>query len=602
MEREFSFSSGFRKIEHTLQEDGTQQMPQRGYRALVLMLVATVLMTMHISRLVQLQLIEGKQHRERADNNRTRLVPVPSNRGHILDRKGKPLAANRLTRSVYLWPKEQSPQQWKITASKLSSVLQIPVSDILDKLEQAGYQSYRPIRLSQSLTAPVFTMLGEQGTEFPGVEMRAESSRYYPNGNVGSHVIGYIGEATADDLKEHPEYPMGMIVGQMGIEASANPQIAGEWGNRFIEVNAKNQEGGILGEKAAKGGSNVQLTLDLEMQKAAEKALGNRRGGVVAMNVKTGAVLVLASYPNFDPNIFTRKVTKKEWDRLQAEDKPFLNRALQGYPPGSTFKIVTSVAGIESGKFSADSIVGTSAFITVGGIQFNEHGTGYGYIGFRDALAFSSNTFYYQVGMATGPEEIASWGSKLGIGEITSLKILGLLGGSHGTLPNPELKEKVYGEPWYAGDTVTMSIGQGLVLVTPLEGAVMVSAIANGGYRVKPHLLAAQTNTSLTKPEPTGIKPETLAVIREGLIAVVKEGTGSILNDGSIPLTGGKTGTSEVLGQPSHSWYVAFGPAEKPEIAIAVVVENGGFGAVSAAPIAKEIFKTYFAEQAKTSR
>ncbi|HLO47551.1 MAG TPA: penicillin-binding protein 2 [Kamptonema sp.] len=601
MEREFSFASGFRLVDKSVQEDGARQAPHRGYRALVLMLLATGLMSMHVFRLVQLQLVEGKQHRERAENNRIRLVPKPSNRGYILDRNGKPLAANRLTRSVYLWPKEQSPEQWKITASKLSSLLNVPVSDILYKLEQAGYQSYRPVRLSQSLTPEVFVMLGELAAEFPGVEMQAESSRYYPNGDVASHVIGYIGEATADDLKAHPEYPMGMIVGQMGIEASANREIAGVWGERLIEVNAQNievnaqnQEEQPLEKKAAKGGANVQLTIDLEMQKTAEKALGNRRGGVVAIDVKTGGVLVLASHPDFDPNMFTRKVSKKEWDRLQGEDKPFLNRALQGYPPGSTFKIVTSAAGIESGKFSADSMVGTSAFITVGGIQFNEHGGGYGYLGFRDALAFSSNTFYYQVGLATGPEQIAKWGSLLGIGETTSLKILGLGGGSHGTMPTPELKEKLYGEPWYAGDTVTMSIGQGLVLVTPLEAAVMVGAIANGGYRVKPHLLASQTNTALTKPEPTGMKPETVNVIREGLIAVVQEGTGQGLNDGSIPLTGGKTGTSEVMGQQDHSWYVAFGPADKPEIAIAVVVENAGFGAVAAAPVAKEIFKTYF--------
>jgi penicillin-binding protein 2 len=599
MEREFSFASGFRKVENTLPEDGTQQVQHRGYRALILMLLATVLMSMHVYRLVQLQLVEGKQHREQADNNRIRLVPVPSNRGHILDRQGQPLASNRLTRSVYLWPKEQSPQQWKITANKLSSLLKIPASDIIYKLEQTGYQSYRPVRLSQSLTEEVFVLLGERGAEFPGVEMRAESSRYYPNGSFAAHVIGYIGEATAEDLKDHPDYPMGMIVGQMGIEASANLKIAGEWGDRLIEVNAQNQEGRALGENAARGGDNVQLTIDLEMQKTAEKALGNRRGGVVALDVKTGGVLVLASHPGFDPNIFTRKVTKTEWDRLQGPDKPFVNRALQGYPPGSTFKIVTSAAGIESGKFSADSVIGTSAFITVGGIQFNEHSSGYGYLGFREALAFSSNTFYYQVGMAAGPEQISKWGHLLGIGETTSLKLLGLDGGSHGTIPTPDQKEKLYGEPWYAGDTVTMAIGQGLVLVTPLEAAVMIGSIANGGYRVKPHLLASQTNTSETKPEPTGMKPETVAVIREGLVSVVKEGTGQGLNDGSIPLTGGKTGTSEVIGQPDHSWYVAFGPAEKPEIAIAVIVENGGFGAVSAAPVAKEIFKTYFAEQGK---
>lgn len=602
IEREFSFASGFRLVNKPLPGDASKA-PRPVRRAFILMLIATTLLGMHVSRLVQLQLIEGKEHQKRAENNRIRLVPMQSNRGHILDRNGKAVAANRLTRSVYLWPKEQSPQQWKLTAGKLGPLLNIPVEDILDKLDAIGYQSYRPVRLTQSLTPEAFIMLGERADEFRGVEVRAESSRYYPNNEIAAHVIGYIGEATKEDLDTNPEYPMGMIVGHMGIEATANSQIAGIWGNRLIEVNARGEELQELGVKAPTGGRNVELTIDIDMQKAAEQSLGSRRGAAVALNVKTGAVMVMASHPTFDPNIFTRRVTKEEWDRLQGAEEPFLNRALQGYPPGSTFKIVTSVAGIESGKFSPDSILGTYASIMVGGIAFNEHSGGYGAIGFRDALAVSSNTFFYQVGMAVGPEEISKWGERMGIGKITDLNLLGLTGGSHGQVPTPAEKEKLFNEPWYAGDTVTMSIGQGLVLVTPLEAAVMVSTIANGGYRVKPHLLASMTNQPATKPVSIGIKPETLAVIREGLVAVVQNGTASsVLNDGSIPLTGGKTGTSEVIGQPSHSWYVAFGPATKPEIAIAVVVENGGYGSVSAAPVAKEIFKAYFNNKQKKAK
>ena len=387
---------------------------------------------------------------------------------------------------------------------------------------------------------------------------------------------------------------MGMIVGQMGIEASSNEKIAGVWGDRLIEVKAQNQELRLIGETPPKPGEAVQLTIDLSMQKAAETALGNRRGAVVALDVKTGAGLVMASHPTFDPTLFTRKITKEEWETLQDAENPFLNRAMQGYPPGSTFKIVTSVAGLESGKFSPDSILGTSSYITVGGIDFNEHSGGYGNIGFREALAFSSNTFFYQVGISTGPEQISKWGHRLGIGKETDLNLLGLGGGDRGQIPTPAQKEKIYKEPWYAGDTVTMSIGQGLVLMTPLEAAVMVSSIANGGYRVKPHLLTSMTGTPQTQRVHTGMKPSTVQVIKEGLIAVVAEGTGQAMNDGSIPLTGGKTGTSEVIGQKDHSLYVAFGPAEKPEIAIAVVVENGGFGSVAAAPIAKEVFQAYF--------
>ncbi|MEG5209263.1 penicillin-binding protein 2 [Microcoleus sp. ARI1-B5] len=593
MQREISWLSEFRSNDKTLLETPKKQ-DRPIHRAIVLMLVATGLLSLHASRLVELQLVQGKQNRERAENNRVRLVPMPANRGHIVDRKGKLLAANNLARSVYLWPKEQTPEEWKVTADKLSPLVKIPAKEILQKLKQVDPLSYRPVRIRQAMPPEVFVPLAEQVGQMRGVEVRPEANRYYPEGSLAAHVLGYIGEATAEDLKAHPEYPMGMIVGQMGIEASSNKEIAGVWGDRLIEVNAQNQELRLMGETPPKPGEAVQLTIDLSMQKAAETALGNRRGAVVALDVKTGGVLVLASHPTFDPNLFTRKITKDDWATLQDEANPFLNRAMQGYPPGSTFKIVTSVAGMESGKFSPDSILGTSSYITVGGIDFNEHSGGYGDIGFRDALAFSSNTFFYQIGMSTGPEEIAKWGHRLGIGKDTDLKLLGLGGGDHGQMPTPAEKEKIYKEPWYAGDTVTMAIGQGFVLVTPLEAAVMVSSIANGGNRVKPHLLTSLTGKPETKPVPTGIKPSTLKVIKEGLVAVVTEGTGRGLNDGSIPLTAGKTGTSEVIGQKDHSLYVAYGPADKPEIAIAVVVENGGFGSMAAAPIAKEVFQAYF--------
>ncbi len=593
MQREISSLSGFRSNDKTLGETPKKQS-RPIHRAIVLMLVATGLLSLHASRLVELQLVQGKQNRERAENNRVRLVPRPANRGHIVDRKGKLLAGNNLARSVYLWPKEQTPEEWKVTAEKLSPLVKIPAKEILQKIKEVDPLSYRPVRIRQAMPPEVFVPLAEQVGQMRGVEVRPEASRYYPEGSLAAHVLGYIGEATQANLKHHPEYPMGMIVGQMGIEASSNKKIAGVWGDRLIEVNAQNQELRLIGETPPKPGEEVKLTIDLSMQKAAETALGNRRGAVVAMDVKTGAVLVLASHPTFDPNLFTRKISKDEWATLQDQEDPFLNRAMQGYPPGSTFKIVTSVAGIESGKFSPDSIIGTSSYITVGGIDFNEHSAGYGDIGFREALAFSSNTFFYHVGMTTGPEEISKWGHRLGIGKNTDLKLLGLSGGDHGQIPTPADKEKIYKEPWYAGDTVTMSIGQGLVLVTPLEEAVMVSAIANGGYRVKPHLLSSMTGTPETQRVRIGIKPSTIQVIKEGLIAVVAEGTGQGLNDGSIPMTAGKTGTSEVIGQEDHSLYVAFGPADKPEIAIAVIVENAGFGAVAAAPIAKEVFQAYF--------
>jgi penicillin-binding protein 2 len=566
----------------------------RMYQAIVLMLVVTSLIGGYTYRLVNLQLIQGSQNRQRADNNRIRLVPVRAERGNITDRNGKLLAANRLSRSVYLWPKEQKPKEWSLTAQKLSAAINIPAAEIIKKLQKTGYKSAMPVRVGTGIDQSAFVALAERSAEFRGVEIRPEASRYYPNGDLASHILGYIGEASAEELQAHPEYPMGMIVGQMGIERMANKDLSGVWGRRLIEVNAVGEELRQMGVDPPTPGTPVRLTLDLQLQKSAEGALAGRRGAVVVLDVKTGAVLAMASGPSFDPNIFTRQIKESEWERLQSLEEPFVNRALQGYPPGSTFKIVTATAGMQSGKFPPDTYLFSSSEIAVGGILFHEHGGGYGTIGFRDALAYSSNTFFYQIGMGVGADEIAKWGRKLGIGKTTDLKLLGLDGGTHGFLPTPAEKEKLYKEPWYAGDTVSMAIGQGLVLVTPLELAVMVASIANGGYRVKPHILAAKTNTAATKPEPTGMSPDTVATIADGLVAVVEKGTAQVLNDGSIPLTAGKTGTAEVFGQEDNAMYVAFGPLSNPEIAIAVVVENAGFGAVSAAPIAKSVFQTYF--------
>lgn len=595
MASDFSFKSEVKFEKNAL--ENTVQKRGRSLQLMVFMLLVTTLIALPLFRLAQLQLVQGAYNRQRAENNRIRPVSVAAVRGPLLDRSQKIFAANRVSRSVYLWPKERSPQEWQEAVAILSPIVNIPAAEIIQKIDKAGYKSALPVRISKDINIATFVALGEQVNTLRGVEIRPESGRDYPNQQLASHLLGYVGEATLDELKANPGYPMGMIVGKMGVEKLVNPNLEGVWGSRLIEVNAKGEEIQDLGVKEPIAGKPVQLTLDLDMQKTAEKALGNRLGAVVAIDVKTGALLTMGSWPTFDPNIFTRKVSKQEWDRLQGPDKPFLNRAVQGYPVGSTFKIVTSVAGMESGKFSPDSTLVSSSSINIGGISFNEHGAGQGVIGFRDALAYSSNTFFYQVGMAAGPEQMAKWAKKMGIGGTINLDLLGLEAANHGQVPIPSEKRKMYGEDWYVGDTVTMSIGQGLVLCTPLELAVMVSTIANGGSRVQPHLLASQTNTPITQKIPTGIKPATLNVIRQGLTDVVLKGTGKGLNDGTIPLSAGKTGTVEMPGHPDNSMYVGYAPADKPEVAIAVIVEGGGYGAVSAAPIAHEVFRTYFQKQ-----
>ncbi|WP_228035843.1 penicillin-binding protein 2 [Oculatella sp. LEGE 06141] len=569
------------------------------WRATFFMLGVTTLMSVCVLRLAQLQLVEGQYNQNLAEQNRVRPIPVPAERGNIVDRNGKLLASNRLSRAVYLWPRQQSRNEWRETATRLGAILNIPSQEILDKLEQAGYNSPLPVRVSQQLSQTAFVAMAEQATQLPGVEIIAGSSRHYPYNQLASHVMGYIGEASEEDMQANPSYPSGMIVGQMGVERMANDRLEGAWGSRLVEVNAGGQEIRLLGSKEAVAGSQVRLTLDVDLQQAAERALNGRRGAAVALNVNTGEVLALASNPAFDPNIFTRRVSQTEWQALQEGDQPFLNRALQGYPPGSTFKIVTATAGMQSGKFSPSSRIGTSAYLSMGGIQFWEHSKhGYGVIGFKEALAVSSNTFFFRVGLTVGAEQVAKWGKILGIGTTK----LGLEGESLGLIPTPDEKEELYDEPWYAGDTVSMSIGQGLVQVSPLELAVMSAAIANGGWRVKPHLLADQTNTPATERVATGIDPGTIETIQAGMVAVVQQGTGKRLNDGSIPLTAGKTGTSEVVGRKSHALFVGYGPAADPQIAIAVIVENGGYGGVAALPVAHEIYKVYFGRSAQPAK
>lgn len=260
---------------------------------------------------------------------------------------------------------------------------------------------------------------------------------------------------------------------------------------------------------------------------------------------------------------------------------------------------MTASAGMQSGRFSPDAVLMTAAFISMGGHQFWEHtNQGYGAIGFREALAFSSNTFFYQIGLGAGPEAIAHWAKQLGIGSTK----LGLEGEDHGIVPTPAQKEKLYGEPWYGGDTVSMAIGQGVVQATPLEMAVVVSTIANGGWRVHPHLLTSQTNTAATRRVTTGLDQATINEIRLGLTAAVQEGTAQGLNNSSVPPTAGKTGTAEVLGDQPHAWFVGYAPRENPKVAVAVIVENGGYGGVTAIPIAQEVLKAYFGQAAQPKR
>src|SRR6476646_6011540 len=345
-------------------------------------------------------------------------------------------------------------------------------------------------------------------------------------------------------------------------------------------------------EKQTQAGKDVRLTLDLKLQKAAEAALGDRKGAIVAMDPNNGAVLAMVSRPAFDPNLFSTRITDAQWERLQSEDHPFVNRAVQGYPPASTFKIVTTTAGIESGKFSPDTVLNTYPSITVGGIEFGDwNRAGFGPLGFAGALKWSSDTFFYQIAMGIGDQVLIPWTRRYGFGQKTGIE---LAEEAAGLVPDDAWKRKELGEGWFLGDTVNMSIGQGFLQATPLQVAVMFSVPANGGYKVKPHLLK-DNEAARNWRESLQLKPETVEILQTGLREVVDGGTGAALNVSTIPPTSGKSGTAEDFGRESHTWFGAYAPFDKPKVVVVAFGENsGGGGGSFAAPMVRQVLEAYF--------
>ncbi len=566
------------------------------YQSLIIMLLVSVFMVGGIgSRLAYLQLVKGTRNRQLADNNRIRLLPKQPERGRILDREGKVLAGSRLSHSVYLWPLAQKRSQWVVTLKRLSHILKIPEAKLRKRLEQEGYNSPYRVRIQRGISPALVTALAENTSELVGVKVEAEAVRYYPYGDLAAHVLGYTGEMNDADFEKFKAkgYRLGDVIGQMGVEAAFEKQLRGEWGGQQVEVNGLGQVVQILGEKPSLAGKDVQLTLDMNLQKAAEEALGDRKGAIVALNPNNGAILAMVSRPTFDPNIFSTRISDAQWARLQGEDHPFVNRALQGFPPASTFKIVTTTAGIESGKFSADTVLGTYPSITVGGIQFNDwNNAGFGPLGFAGALAWSSDTFFYQIGMGVGDKTLIDWTQRYGFGTKTGVELS--TEEAAGLVPSEAWKQKMLAEGWYQGDTVNMSIGQGFLQTTPLQVAVMFAVPANGGYRIKPHLLK-DNEASQNWRQSLNLNPATVRVLREGLRQVVTSGTGQAMNMETLPPMSGKSGTAEDFGRESHTWFGAYGPAENPRIVVVAFGENsGGGGGSFAAPMVRQVMEAYF--------
>jgi len=555
-----------------------------------MLLVSLVLLGGLGSRLAYLQLLQGERNRTLAQSNRIRVLPQPPVRGNLYDRNGKVLAGNQLSRAAYVWPLVQRNPDWPQIRERLARILDPSQAEIQQRIERADPRSPKLIRIARDLSPAQMTALAEHRPQLEGVEVEVEQVRRYPHGKAAAHVLGYTAPITRGELirRRDEGYRMDDVIGRMGIEAAFDRQLRGEWGGQRVAVNAAGNIERVLGEQPAQAGQDITLTLDLGLQKAAEKALGTRKGAVVALDPSNGAVRAMVSHPSFDPNVFSGTVDSATWQRLQSKDNPFINRAVRGFPPASTFKLVTATAGLESPQFSPNTVLNTHPYITVHGLKFREwNGAGFGPLGFAGALQNSSNTFFGQVGKRLGGEPLLRWAKTYGYGSPTGIA---LPSESSGLLPTHEWRQDNMDRPWGTGDAVNLALGQGFTLATPLQVAAAFAVPANGGDRVQPHLRQGAD----TIRRSIHIQPQHLQLIRRGLRQVVQAGTGKALNVSELPAAAGKSGTAEVRGL-AHAWFAGFAPFKDPEIVVVAFAEHsGGGGGSVAGPIVRKVMKAHF--------
>ena len=579
---------------------GMQQQP-----AILLGLVVLFAAAM-VGRLGWLQLLHGQENRARADENRIRLLARSPVRGRILDRHGQVLVSSRLTYSLYLQPKLVNDQSWPALRARLSQLMGLPEAQLDQKRREGpGTQRFR-IELASELTPQQVLRFREQSNSLIGAEVDLDVLRSYPHGSLGAHALGYTQPITEQEYKTLAKkgYQIRDRIGRIGLEAAFESHLRGAWGGQMVEVNAMGEIQRILGDRPSKAGKDLRTTIDLELQRAAEEALKGKPGGaIVALNPTTGAILALASRPTFDPNFFSKSfTTQQEYDALfNSPAKPLLSRAMSAYDPGSTWKAVTAMAGMESGKFPPNTKLATRGCITYGGHCFPDHnGAGFGTIGYEDALSFSSNTFFYQVGVGAGSIALHNAALSLGFTKPTGIEIgyeesPGLVGNERWAAQGRGWA-KPGTTPWIPEDMASMSIGQSVVQITPLQLARAYAVFANGGYLITPHLVDQGLDWT-DPPRRTKVKlqPSTLATIARGLRKVVSNGTGAGMNVPNLPPVAGKTGTAEdSTGGPDHAWFACFAPYPNGQIVVVAFAQNTpGGGSVHALPMARKVLEVW---------
>jgi len=588
------------------------------YRNRLILIFIILIFTFFViaARLWYLQIIRGEEYEQFSKGNRVRVIRIPPHRGRIFDRQGNELVINRSSFDIFIIPKDVDDPIY--LDSQLSFILDTEPDEIKDKIDQGlKSNSFKPVLIARDITRDRLAVLEARRINYPGVLIELNNVRKYPYGDLASHLIGYLGRPNESEIKKNPDIFGEQMLGKSGIEKSYDNYLRGIQGYRQKVTDALGREvkSNIFKKdltfQKSMPGNNLHITIDSNLQKIAEESLGEMSGAVVAVDVRNGDVLAIASKPNFLPEDFIKGIESSKWKKLiNDKNYPLLNRATQGaYPPGSVFKIVTASAGLNEKIIDADTTFYCPGYYKIGSRIFRcWKRAGHGTINLYNAIVQSCDVYFYNLAERLGIDRFYEYMKSFGFGEKTGIDIEERKGVS----PNREWKRQRFKKPWYKGETIISAIGQGYVSVTPLQIAMMTAAIANGGKLYKPNLVKKVTTFEGETLKEYGpnvkaflpLSNDMLHLLQESLIGVVNEpgGTGRRARLSEV-VVAGKTGTAQVISANTiskltrhrdHAWFTSFAPAINPEIAVTVLVENGGHGGSVAAPIAKKVLESYF--------
>jgi len=587
--------------------------PDPGRRRVMVMAgIAITALLLIVCQLWYLQVLEGGRFQEASDKNRIRVRPIAAPRGILFDRKGLPLVDNRPAFTLSLIPREleRDPVKRDATLGRLAALLQIPFAELQEAVTRVSPDSILPVRVRRGLSMDDVARVEEWKIELPGVIVEVEPQRAYPNSRFAAHLLGYVREANDEQLKQG-RYRRGDMVGQSGLERLLDEFLRGKDGGERIEVDALGRQMRMIQSTEPHPGAQVVTTIDRRIQEAAEKAMEGHAGAVVVMDPRNGDVLAMVSTPAFEIDRFTGTIDRNAWLRvIQDPDHPLLNRTIQTqYAPGSVFKIVVAAAGLQEGTIVPTDRTHCTGEFHLGEWTFKDwKAGGHGSVDLLGAIRESCNVFFYEKGLKVGGPVIAKYASAFGLGEATQID---LPGEKLGLIPQPKLRRDKRVGGWHAGETVNMSIGQGAVLVTPMQIARFMSAVANGGVLWKPRLVQR-----IERPDKgvvwsdggsvTGhveLSPMVWAFLRQSLWSAVNEGgTGAGARIAGLDIAG-KTGTAQMISKSKaekgqdHAWFASFAPVGEPEVVVVVLVERGGKGGQVAAPIARKVLNAIFMEK-----